>query len=138
MSVVQPRIEIFKHNGTKWGRLLDDYTYHTPITGFEKTLKIKNFHCQLFADGKLKVFALSEWDFGSWAIDDPAMVYGSLAHDAFCHMTNYLLLPWSVRAQADKYLWQCLTDAGATVSRFWRVPGVMLYSQLVARWKDKK
>lgn len=138
MSTLQPHIETFKRGGTTWGRLLEDFTYKTPITGYDKEIKLRNFHCKLTKDGTLKVFCLSEWDFGSFAIDTPAMVYASLAHDAFCHMTNWLLLPWEVRFQADKYFWQCLTEAGATTSRWWRVPGVMLYSQFVARWKDRK
>lgn len=138
MSILQPRIETFRKNGTTWGRLLEPYSYQTPIKGYNKALEIPNFRCKLSSDGTLMILALSEWDFGSFAIDTPAMVYASLAHDAFCHMTSYRLLPWNVRFYADKYFWQCLTEAGATISRWWRVPGVMLYSQLIARWKDRK
>ena len=138
MNVQMPNHELFKRNGRRMGRLLDDFTYNTPIKGFSKELRIENFRCQLHPDGRLKILALSEWDFGTGAIDTPAMVYGSLAHDALCHMTNHRLLPWSVRAQADRFLWQCLTAGGATVSRLWRVPLVMMYSQLIARWRDKR
>jgi hypothetical protein len=138
MSAIEvPKYELIRSG--KWGRLLKNYTYTTPISGYSISWSDQNFKCVLQANGELTVFSLSVWDFGSGpAINTPAMVYASLAHDAFCHMTDRGLLPWSVRAQADQYFWTCLSDAGATVSRYWRVPAVMLYSQTLGRWRRKK
>lgn len=136
-SVVIPHIETFKRNGRTWARLLQNYAYQTPITGHHKTLN-GFISAILSADGLLKIERMSEWDLGTGAVDTPAMVYASLPHDIFCEMTSKGMLPWSVRHQADKYFWQCLTGAGATISRFWRTPLVMLNSQLVARWGRKK
>jgi hypothetical protein len=119
------------------GRLLSDITYQTAILGRRVSFDRDRLRCDLYMDGRLVVYADSEWDFGTFAIDTPAMVYASLEHDAICNMTNARLLPWRYRMEGDKGLWNTLTAQGATVSRFWRVPAVMAYSQLIARWKDK-
>jgi hypothetical protein len=75
---------------------------------------------------------------GSFAFDDPAMIIASAEHDALCHMTNARVLPWKVRAMADKRLRERLKEAGGTEWRWFRWIGVSLYSQLIARWKDKR
>jgi len=124
--------------GGKYGKLLADEYYQTAITGHRVSYDRNAMRCDLYPDGMLVVYKDSEWDFGTFAIDTPAMVVASLEHDAFCNMTNSRDLPWSCRLQADKNFWNRLTENGATISRLWRVPGVMLYSQLVARWKDKQ
>jgi hypothetical protein len=136
MIIPMPHYELV--NG-KRGKLLSDYIFSTPITGYRVRLQTKTERADLFPDGRLVIYAPTEWDFGSGpAVNTPAMVYASLAHDIFCVMTNLRLLPWSCRGAADKYFWSCLTEAGAATSRWWRAPGVMLYSQLVARWKDRR
>lgn len=132
-----PHYETFKRNGKIWGRLLSDHKYKTPITGFDVVIESRQ-GARLKPSGILHIYAMSEWDFGSGAIDTPAMVYASLAHDVFCEMTDKGILPWECRFEADKYFWTCLSEGGAIVSRFWRVPAVMLYSQLFARWRREK
>lgn len=122
----------------KWGKLKEDKTYHTPITSYRASLDLKTFQCELFLDGRLVIRKGSEWDFGSWAIDTPAMVEASLAHDAICHLTNYRKIPWECRKVGDAYFRRLLQDNGGVVSPWWRWAGVSMYSQLVARWKDKK
>ena len=122
--------------GTK-GLLLSDITYKTAIIGRRVSFDSDAMRCDLHIDGSLVVYSGSEWDFGTFAIDTPSMVYASLEHDAICIMTNARMLPWSCRAIGDKGLWNTLSKQGATVSRWWRVPAVMVYSQVVARWKDK-
>lgn len=124
--------------GGKYGRITKDITYKTAITGYRVPFDLNAMRGNLYPSGKLVVYCGSEWDFGTFAIDTPAMVIASLEHDVFCNLTNFRLLPWECRMQADKNFWNRLTEHGATISRFWRVPGVMLYSQLVARWKDKQ
>lgn len=139
MTVPMPHFERFKRNGRWWGRLLSDYTYHTPITGYAATLSTDHYACSLLPDGTLIVRALTQWDYGSGpVVQSGPMIYASLAHDMFCHMTDKGILPWSVRHEADKYFWDCLGESGATISRLWRTPAVMLYSQLVARWRREK
>jgi hypothetical protein len=140
MALIQmPHYELFKKNGKTWGRLLAGYSYDTPITGYAVTLNTPTYGCRLTPDGRLYIKAVSEWDFGSGpSVQTPPMVYASLAHDMFCHLTNRRLIPFSERKAADLYFWTCLGEAGATVSRLWRLPAVFGYSQLVARWKDKQ
>ena len=120
------------------GRLLSDITYQTAILGRRVSFDRDRLRCDLFMDGRLVVHESSEWDFGTFAVDTPAMVYASLEHDAICSMTNARALPWECRAIGDKGFWRRLTNQGATLSRWWRVPVVMGYSQLFARWKDRR
>jgi len=127
--------ELIKGGGK--GLLTQDITYKTSIIGRRVSFDSDAMRCDLHIDGRLVVYSGSEWDFGTFAIDTPAMVYASLEHDAICNMTNARLLPWKYRVEGDKGLWNTLTAQGATVSRFWRVPAVMFYSQFIARWKDK-
>jgi hypothetical protein len=133
------RYELIR-NG-KAGRLLHGADYMTPITGHKAVIQdfVDGFwvSARLCHDGRLVCKAGTEWDFGTMAADTPPMVRASLAHDMLCHMTNMRLIPWECRHQADKYLNAVLKQFGASYSRFWRVPGVVLYSQLLARWKDK-
>jgi hypothetical protein len=128
----------YKNIGRNKGELLSDKTYQTKIYGHRVTFNRNGMHCDLFVDGRLLVYTKTRWDFGTGAIDTPAMVYASLEHDALCSLTNYRLIPWKHRKVADKGLWSTLGSQGATISRLWRTPAVMLYSQFVGRWKDKK
>ena len=121
----------------KWGRLMEKFVYFTPIKGYNVNVDRARIRFRLFENGMLEVYPDTEWDFGSNAIDTPAMVLASLAHDMFCYMTDNGLLPWKERYQADKYFGELLNKAGAGLSRLWRVPGVMLYSQTIARWRAK-
>jgi hypothetical protein len=133
-----PHYLLIKRGWKTWGKLLSDYTYITPIVGYSVRYHTKDFYVHLTPDGKLFIAKGSFWDFGTGpVIQDLAMVYASLPHDMFSHLTNAGKLPWAERYQADKYFYHCLSIAGSTMSRFWRFPGVFLYSQLIARWKDK-
>lgn len=123
----------------KRGRLLDAYSYHTPIKGYEAEIMERTTRCRLAADGTLVVFFCTEWDFGSGpAVDTPAMVAASLAHDMFCELTNRRLIPWECRKMSDGYFLHILAACGNGPWRYARWAGVSLYSQLVARWRDKR
>lgn len=122
----------------KRGRLNEPEVFMGSITGYRVTFSNGVLSFDLYPDGTLIVDKGSIWDFGSFAIDTPAMVIASLEHDAFCEMTNHRVLPWSVRMEADKRFFARLGENGATVSRWWRTLGVMTYSQTVARWRDRR
>lgn len=137
-----PHYELFWKNGFRWGRLLSNYTIKTPITGYNRILDTGNFRCILRADGELTVVNLSEWDFGTGpgVIQDIAMVPASLVHDAFCHLTDRGILPWSVRMKADNYFASMLWRYGSKgfvskASTSWRWLAVTANSQLIARWR---
>jgi len=123
--------------GGKRGRLLADEVYTGFVLGHRVNFDDGDMRCTLLPSGVLVVYAGTVWDFGTGAIDTPAMVIASLEHDAYCKMTNARKLPWHIRAKADKNLFKRLGENGSTVSRWWRTPAVMIYSQMVARWKDK-
>jgi hypothetical protein len=128
----------YKNKGGKGGILLSEIAYQTKVYGHSVSFDRDSIHCDLFVDGTLLVYPNTEWDYGTFAIDTPAMVYASLEHDVLCKLTNYRLIPWKYRFIADKGLWSTLGSQGAKVSRLWRTPAVMIYSQFVGRWKDKK
>jgi len=123
--------------GGKRGRLLADEVYTDSISGYVASFNNGDMRCRLFPCGDLVVYAGTIWDFGTFAIDTPAMVIASLEHDCFCSMTNARVLPWSVRWKADKNFFKRLGSNGDNVSKWWRTGVVMTYSQLFARWKDK-
>ena len=123
----------------KRGRLLDTYAYHTPVKGYEAEIMERTIRTRLSADGTLTVFYCTEWDFGSGpAVDTPAMVTASLAHDIFCHLTDRGLIPWECRAPADGYFRQVLKDCGNGAWRHARWLGVRFYSTCLAKWRRKK
>lgn len=131
-----PHYELIR--GGKMGRLTDHYTFKTPITGHEAQIDTARLKCKLFPSGLLFCGMDTEWDFGSGAVDTPAMVIASLAHDMGCELTNRRLLPWSCRRQFDGYFRQILTECGNGPWRYARWAGVSMYSQFIARWRDKK
>lgn len=131
-----PHYELIRDN--KWGRLLEKFVYFTPIKGYDVKVNHARISFRLFENGMLEVYPDTEWDFGTGAVDTPAMVLASLAHDMFCYMTNNGLLPWKERHNADKYFGKLLDKAGAGLSRLWRIPLVMLNSQTIARWRAKE
>ena len=118
------------------GRLLAPMVFYTPITGYAAV----DAFAYLGADGVLVASEGFEWDFASGpAIDTPAMVRASIAHDIFCNMTNKRLIPWECRAKADKYFRELLKAYKVgPIRRWYSWAGVTAYSQLVARWKDKQ
>jgi len=131
----------------KWGRLRSPAVIDTGITGFTVTLDEPNLYAKLTPDGLLWVGAGTEWDFGSGpAVNTPEMVRASLPHDIFCIMTDRGLLPWSVRAKADKLLHDMVRDLAPKRKwhnplRYWykvRWVGVVCYSQGIARWRAQE
>jgi hypothetical protein len=127
------------HRG-KRGLLLQDVQYPTPIIGHAAQIDENGMRCQIERGGTLTVYSGFSWDFGSGpAIDTPSVVYASLAHDAFCHLTNRRLIPWTCRAIADRYYRELLKMNGTSLPRrWWQWAAVSIYSQGVARWRDKQ
>jgi hypothetical protein len=116
------------------GTLLSDLVFETPIKGHDVDLG----GIRLTEVGTLTLHAGFNWDFGSGAIDTPEMVKASAAHDAFCLMTDLGHLPWSVRAQSDKYFRELLEQNGVGFCRrWWCWMGVRSYSKTFAYWNRK-
>lgn len=143
--MIMPYVELFRQNRKVKGRLLADYTFDTPITGYNRTLDTGRFRCKLTEDGSLTIYKMSEYDFGSGRItvQDLGMIRASLAHDAFCLMTDRALIPYSERKHADNYFAKLLWETGsrgpiAAMSTAWRWTAVSAYSQTLARWRRTK
>lgn len=133
--------------------LNEPYRFHTPIRGYSAWINNPDQRCQLYPDGTLVVYKGLKWDFGSGAVDTKSMQIASLAHDAFCWLTDQGKLPWAVRKKADKYFrtllyaWMChyaeelpfwRRDARKTYARWraWRSwVAVKTYSQRIAKKK---
>lgn len=121
------------------GRLRSPAIFQTGIP-FAAEFRTDTVSCALAADGTLNIDVGTEWDFGSGpAVDTPAVVIASLAHDMICHLTNYRLIPWQCRAMGDRMYRVMLEQNGAgLVRRGVHWIGVRGYSELIARWRDKK
>lgn len=122
--------------GTR-GRLLGALQFQTTITGYSINHPEDGYY--LDREGLLTLYVGFTWDFGSCAVDTPAMVIASAAHDAFCVMTDKGLLPWSVRAQSDYFFRELLKQHGVGFSRrWWCWAGVRSYSKTVAYWNRRR
>jgi len=132
--------DLIRKNGQTLGLLLSDTDYNTPITGYEGEIELPASKCRLAQNGCLHVFAGFAWDFGSGpAIDTPAVVRASLAHDALCLLTDRGLIPWSCRARADAYYREMLREYGTGFARrWWQWAGVRAYSSTLGNWRRKR
>lgn len=143
----------FVKEGRKFGRLTGEVEFSVPVLGYEADLcdlfeskpllgkPVKLWvHAKLYKTGRLIVRNTSEWDYGSGpAIDTPDVVRASLPHDVLCHLTNARKIPWKFRSVADQVYREALNYYGASLPRRWiQWAGVRLYSECVARWRDKK
>lgn len=126
------------------GVLKSPRTFITPIKQFK--ISLPNEGISLSTDGTLILSAGYTWDFGSWAIDTPDMVEASALHDAICILTNKRMLPWRYRAVGDR-LFRELLQSHQTHRKWYnplkhwpwvRWAGVSAYSQLIARWRDRR
>ena len=135
--------ELVRNN--RWGKLNRPVEVQTDLVGHDVTLTNERMRATLSNTGVLRVEAGTEWDFGTMAVDTPAMVRASLVHDMFCLMTDAGMLPWSARANGDKLFRQIILEFSP--KRPWYNPlahwhwarwaGVSINSQLVARWSAK-
>lgn len=108
--------------------LASQYSFSTPITGYRVDL---DHRATLYSGGLLTVRKGFRWDLASGAIDTPAMVRASLAHDVFCIMTDLGLIPWTERATSDVYFRELLKEGGESwVRRQYSYLAVSLYSAL--------
>lgn len=101
------------------GELLKTFGFQTSIRGYsvytDKVGRHKAGYLQVIPSGELYIGEGFIWDYGSGpAIDTPAMIVASLAHDALCYLTDEALLPWKERKRADKYFRTVLKDYGTS------------------------
>lgn len=98
----------------KSGRLLSDYVYTSSIT----TYTLDTEFIKLTQFGTITIKKGFNWDFATGAIDTPAMVAGSVVHDAFYWLIRKSLLAKRHREAADKEFKRILKTGG--VGRFRR------------------
>jgi len=118
---------VFKEVGG-WGILLKDYQVFTKVKGH---FVIHNGF-SLLRNGSLLVERGYRWDFGTGAIDTPAVQHASLAHDALCEMISAGVLPSRARKAADKTYRSILKDAGmGPIRRAWQYYFIRLYVKVI-------
>jgi hypothetical protein len=132
--------DLIRKDGRTVGLLLSDIEFRVPIYGHDVQIDVPAQACRLTEVGTLHVFAGVHWDFGSGpAVDTPAVVKASLAHDCLCWMTDTGRLPWECRAIADKVYRELLQQYGCPWFRRWyQWAGVRAYSKTVAYWNRTK
>lgn len=101
--------------------LTEHFTYKTPIRGSVGAVA----HCLLSSDGWLTFNPGFVWNLASGAVDDPAMVYGSLAHDGLYRLIREGELDKKHRVDADRFFRELLKQCGVGVFRrnyaYWAV-----------------
>ncbi len=119
----------------KRGELLSQHVFETPVVGYEAEMP----GVSLLKSGTLIMDALLRWDFGTGAIDTPAVVEASLKHDAFCWLTDAGLIPWECREAADADYRDTLKSLGVGFVRRWAHWLVVRgNSKFNAYWKRKR
>lgn len=93
--------------------LAERYSYQTAIRDTVGAVS----HCLLSRDGVLALSPGFVWDFASGAVDDPAMVYASLAHDSLYRLIREGELDKKHRVDADKLFRELLKECGVGVFR---------------------
>ena len=132
-------------NSNRCGRLKRPVEVQTDLTGYNILLTTLTAKASLSLDGVLRIYEGTIWDFGTMAIDTPAMVRASLVHDMFCLMTGNGMLPWSARAYGDKLFREILAQYSPkrhvlnplTHWHWVRWAGVSINSQTLARYQAK-
>jgi len=105
-----------RFRGMQYAELTSSCLRQTPIRGYNATIPLAT----LREDGQLSIEAGFHYDFGSGpALDTPAMVYASLAHDCFYLMMQAGQLPWDCRKDVDKFFREQLLEAGMHPIRAW-------------------
>ena len=95
-------------------KLTEPESRQTTIVGFTLALP----HVLLAEDGMIFVSEGYIYDYASGpAINNPAMVYASLIHDAFYDLLKRGRLPQDQRKRADKLFRNMLLEAGASPIR---------------------
>ena len=81
----------------------------TPFNGYVAAIP----HCLLAYDGRLHLSDGFVWNLGSGpSVNNPSMVYASLAHDAFYGLMDAGELSWSERKTADEFFRNQLKEFG--------------------------
>lgn len=93
------------------GRLEQDYVYSTSVWG-HVVERFKSPYVQLLTGGTLTLRSGYTWDFGTFAVDDPAMTAASLVHDGLYQLIREGHIPKKWRKQADKELREALKRGG--------------------------
>lgn len=98
----------------KMAELRETIKYETPVRGHVAAVP----HGLLAEDGVLWISSGFRWNLGSGpAMNNPGMVYASLAHDCFYYMLQAGELPWHERKRADQFFKRQLTEYGGP---WWR------------------
>lgn len=84
---------------------------------FSKQTSITGYHLvtpnvTLLASGMLFIREGYVWDYGTWAIDTPAVIVASLVHDALCDLIAQGELPLQARKDADLFYRKMLKEGG--------------------------
>ena len=112
----------------KGGVLLTNFGAQTGITG--RTAESK--YVSLYKSGYMKFHKGFSWDFGTGAIDTPAVILASLVHDGLTNLIAFSKLPQACRQQVDKEYKRYLKIGGMSCPRRqWQYHGIRLYVRLL-------
>jgi len=123
-KVMMPRYDLCDAGGV----LVEDFYFDTEVIGKQaegnKVLILK--------DGRMCFERGFKWDFGTGAVDTPAVILASLVHDGLCNLIEDTKLPAAYRKRADKEYKRVLKMGGmGWLRRQWQYHGIRLYVRLL-------
>lgn len=126
-QVVMPRYDLYKNGGI----LTEDFITTTRIKG--RTCTTDEIHLE--PTGELWIREGKEWDFGTGAVDTPAVIMASLVHDILCELIQWGKLPTTLRKKIDKEYLRYLKLGGMPwYRRYWQYYAIRFYVKFVKPW----
>jgi len=123
-TVIMPRWDLTEEGGI----LVKPCSVQTRITG--KWAVGHKVH--LMKSGMLLFSKGYKWDFGTGAVDTPAVILASLVHDGLCDLIEDTKLPSSYRRKADKEYKRFLKIGGmGFLRRQWQYYFIRFYVLLL-------
>lgn len=123
-QVTMPRYDLCDNGGI----LVRGYAVQTNVTGRWAI----NRYVELTKDGVLRIKKGYKWDFGTGAIDTPAVILASLIHDGLCDLIADTRLPKSYRRKVDKEYKRFLKIGGmGFLRRQWQYYLIRFYVRLL-------
>lgn len=129
-QVQMPHYDLHDRNGV----LIEDFVTMTRIKG--RTCNAPTI--KLLPTGELWIAEGEEWDFGTGAIDTPAVILASLVHDKLIELIFLGLLPTTLRRRIDKEYKRYLKIGGMRwLRRQWQYHVIRFYVRFIKPWYEK-
>ena len=126
--MILPRFDLTEDG--KKGILVHRYQKQTSLRGVYAVSR--DGKIMLYNNGIIVGAKGYRWDFGSGAVDTPAVLAASLVHDMFCDLIAQERLPSKHRKAVDKIYMELLKEGGMSwIRRQWQYRGIRMYVRFI-------